>query len=95
MLELIKDAFDGIYQDKLSTNLTGQCTTDYNDARKNMTDLMTSVDPEALENFNFVSYDQIDDEIQQLRNQEKKQQKEKKASLKNINKALKSGLNSG
>ena len=56
MLELIKDAMDGVYKEKLSTLQTGQCNTEYNEARKNMTDYMNAVNPEALENFNFVSY---------------------------------------
>ena len=92
MLELIKDALEGVYEDKKSTVQTGQCTTEYNDARRNMTDLITSVDPAALENFNFLSYDQIDQEIEQLRKKEKKDQKEKKLSLRNLNKDLKKGL---
>lgn len=54
-----------------------------------MTELMNHVDPEALENFTFVNYDKIDEEIEELRLQEKKNNKDKKSLLKNINRSYK------
>jgi len=63
MLKLIKDALDGVFEEKLSTALTGACTTVYDDARNNMTTLMKDIDPNDAENYAFLNAGDDDDEI--------------------------------
>jgi hypothetical protein len=62
MLKLIKDALDGLYEEKLSTLQTGLCETQYEDARNNMNELIRRINPEELENYAFLKNDD-DDEI--------------------------------